>query len=539
MHLSNHALGIISVNAQEAARPYVMALWHSPPGQVLLYGSLTFHAMLGLYSMMRRRHYKIPLWECLQTAMGLAIPYFLLLHIVNTRGTRILTHIDINYIYEITNLWVDPISRVKQITLVLLVWGHFVMGLHFWLRIRPWYPRVFPVLVLFYTLVPAGGLVGFAEVGMTMTQHAQSDPAWYKAMKSHGVPKDANNAKMRAALKEWVGPAWLGIVGTAFLFGQVRNLCARRWRFILTYLPGGPVRAPLGMSILEVSRLAGRPHMSVCGGRARCTTCRVRVVQCAGDLPAPNRAEFEALQRIGAPPQLRLACQTRPQCDLSVHPLIHPSLLHPVPQSKRAPEFGQEHQVTVLFVDIRGSSQLAEARMPYDVVFLFNHFFAEMAAAVEAAGGHYANFTGDGLMALFGLRTSAEQAARSAIACAGDMLDRMDQINLRMADELNSPMSIGVGLHSGLAIVGRMGPPKTPLMTALGDTVNAAARVEGLSKELGAPIVISSDTLIAAGLSCGSPLHNAQLRGREGRMGVVALDREGVRSLLKERCAST
>jgi adenylate cyclase len=104
MHLSNHALGLISLQAQETARPWVMALWHSPPGQILLYGSLTVHAFCGLAALARRRHYRMPPWEAGQILVGLAIPYLLLVHIVNTRGTRILTGIDINYPYEIANL---------------------------------------------------------------------------------------------------------------------------------------------------------------------------------------------------------------------------------------------------------------------------------------------------------------------------------------------------------------------------------------------------------------------------------------------------
>ena len=119
--------------------------------------------------------------------LGLSIPYLLLVHIVNTRGTRILTGIDINYPYEIANLWVDPWSRFRQILLVLLVWGHFTVGLHFWLRIYGWYRRAFPGILLFYVLVPFGALLGFAEVGMAASAHAGSDPAWFKQMKSLGV----------------------------------------------------------------------------------------------------------------------------------------------------------------------------------------------------------------------------------------------------------------------------------------------------------------------------------------------------------------
>src|SRR6516165_1047608 len=142
MHLSNHALGLISVEAQETVRPWVMALWHSPPGQVLLYGSLISHATVALLILFRRRHYYMPPWEAIQILLGLTIPYLLLVHIVNTRGTRILTGIDIDYTYEIANLWVDPWTRFRQIALVLLVWGHFVVGLHFWWRLYGWYRRV-------------------------------------------------------------------------------------------------------------------------------------------------------------------------------------------------------------------------------------------------------------------------------------------------------------------------------------------------------------------------------------------------------------
>ena len=161
--------------------------------------------------------------------------------------------------------------------------------------------------------------------------------------------------------------------------------------------------------------MAGRPHMSVCGGRA------VHHVPGAGlrprRLPEPNAAERRALDRIGAPPGIRLACQTRPHVDVAVHPLLNPALLAPA-RSKGAAEFGHERVVTVLFLDVRGSTKLAEHRLPYDVVFLLNHFFEEMAGAVDSADGHYSNFTGDGLMALFGLRPGTEKGANAALACA-------------------------------------------------------------------------------------------------------------------------
>jgi adenylate cyclase len=497
---------------------------------VLLYGSLILHALLGLYSLIRRRHFRIPKWEIVQLLLGLSIPYFLLLHIVNTRGTRILTRIDIDYVYEITNLWVDPIVRLKQVILVILVWTHFAIGIHFWLRFRPRYRRVFPLLLLFFVLIPVGGLLGFAETGMQMSSHAAQDKAWYATMKKHGIPADPQRALIRADLREWIGYGWLGIVAVAFCIGQIRNWSERGRRFHITYPDSEKVEAPIGMSILEVSRMAHRPHMSVCGGRARCTTCRVRILETEGELPRPNLAEKRVLSRIHAPPGMRLACQTRPGFDVAIQPMLSPTFTVASP-GQRVAEFGEEREVTVLFIDVRQSTQLAESRLPFDVVFLLNYFFAEMAQAVEQTGGHYSNFTGDGLMALFGLHHSDSKGARAALACAADMLDRLARLNRRLAGELESPICIGIGIHTGVAIVGRMGPPRNPIISALGDTVNTAARVESFSKEIGEPIVVSEQSLHAAGLGAGIPITEVQLRGRTAPLAVAIFNHDAIAEL--------
>jgi adenylate cyclase len=531
MHLSNHALGLISVHAQETVRPWVMALWHSPPGQVLLYGSLSTHAVIALLILFRRRHYYMPAWEAIQILLGLTIPYLLLVHIVNTRGTRILTGIDIDYTYEIANLWVDPWTRFRQIALVLLVWGHFAVGLHFWWRLHSWYRRAFPAILLALVLVPIAALLGFAEVGMTMTARARSDPQWMRAMKARGVPADPHRAKLRAALKDWVGPSWIAVVGLVFSIAQIRNWRERHARFKITYPDAVTVEAPKGMSVLEVSRMTRRAHMSVCGGRARCTTCRVQIASAAGELPEANELEALALRRIGAPDNVRLACQLRPQVDLTVQPLLHPSIVA-VTHAEAGQEFGEEREVTILFVDIRGSTSLAEARLPYDVVFLLNSLFAALAEAVETSGGYYSNFTGDGLMALFGLDGKRTEGAKAALRCALAMFQSLDSLNERLAGELEVPIAIGIGIHTGQAIVGRMGPPKTPIISAVGDSVNTAARLERTAKELGVPLVVSAETLRVAGLHTSATITQVSLRGRSATMLISALDEATLHQIL-------
>lgn len=523
LHLGNHALGLISVEAQEWARPWIMGFWHAPPGQFLLYGSLIAHAALGLAGLYGRRHFHLPAWEAIQLGLGLAIPYLLLGHVVNTRGTRVLTGIDITYPYEIANLWIDPWIRARQGLLVLLVCGHFVVGLHYWWRLKSWYRHAFPWLLVAYVLLPAAALLGFAEAGMALSTFARGHPAWWQMMHTHGVPADAGAAHWRDMLKQSVGPGWLALVSAVFLSTLIRNRLARGRRFSVQYPEGPAVVAPVGMSVLEVSRMARRAHASVCGGRGRCTTCRVRVEAPSGRLPAPGEIEALALARIDAPPGLRLACQLRPRHSVVVQPIVQAhDVLHTPGQ--KAPEFGEERVVTVLFLDMRGSTRLAEERLPFDVVYLMSRYFGEMAEAVEQAGGYYSNFTGDGLMALFGLRSEPAESARAALACALDMLQRLDRLNEQLADEMASPLAVGIGIHTGEAIVGPMGPPKSPIVTALGDTVNTAARLESMTKEWQLPVAVSQATLQHTGLPFTVPLRDALLRGRSHPLRVAALD---------------
>jgi adenylate cyclase len=271
--------------------------------------------------------------------------------------------------------------------------------------------------------------------------------------------------------------------------------------------------------------------MSVCGGRARCTTCRVLITDAAGELPDPAELEAAALRRIGAPTDVRLACQLRPDVDLRVQPLLHPSLVTTTHHAA-GEDFGEEREVTILFVDIRGSTSLAETRLPYDVVFLLNSLFAALAEAVEDSGGYYSNFTGDGLMALFGLDVKKGVGAKAALRCALSMFERLDSLNQRLVGELETPLEIGIGIHTGQAIVGRMGPPKTPIISAVGDSVNTAARLERMTRELGVPLVVSAETLRAAGLDTSGGLTQVSLRGRIATMPVSALDKASLREIL-------
>ena len=165
--------------------------------------------------------------------------------------------------------------------------------------------------------------------------------------------------------------------------------------------------------------------------------------------------------------------------------------------------------------------------MPYDVVFVLNQFFAEMAEALKATGGHYAQFAGDGLMALYGLKGTPEEGCRDALRGAADMAARLDRLNATLKTELAQPLRMGIGIHTGLAIVGTMGPPAQPNFSAIGDNINVAARLESETKRLGATLVMSDAVATLAGVDvAGLARHQVEVRGRErDALTVYAVDR--------------
>jgi adenylate cyclase len=281
------------------------------------------------------------------------------------------------------------------------------------------------------------------------------------------------------------------------------------------YPDGTTVAVSPGTSLLEASRSAGIPHASVCGGRGRCSTCRIRVTRGAERLPPPAAGEARVLARIGATEDIRLACQVRPTHDVAVVPLL-PASVGPAESRVRInPGQGIEREIAVLFADLRAFTRMAEGRLPYDVVFVLNQYFKAMGVVIEQQGGRIDKFIGDGIMALFGLEHGPEEAAMQALSAARAMAKALAQLNRRLADDLREPLQIGIGLHVGPVILGQMGYGRATSLTAIGDTVNVASRLEALTKEFDVELVVSSRLAEAAGVDLGGfEERRIEIRGR-------------------------
>lgn len=523
MHVANHAAGIVSVAEMERWRPLVAKIWQNPVGTVALYGSLAVHVVLALKVMYRRSTLKLPRWELVQLLFGLAVPFLLLGHIMGTRLSQTLVGFDVDYPYVVSVIWSNDWYRVKQVLLLIVVWIHLCVGLHFAFRVRRWYTRCIPYFYAVAILLPVLSLIGYARAGTEMMA-ALENPST-AADVFDGWRSGSQSARDTViALLNRAPYGFAVLLGLVLIARQVRLIrAARRPTFVLRHPEAGSLHGTVGATVLETLRKLGVPHAAVCGGRARCTTCRVRIDSGLSELAPPSDVEEIALARIAATERVRLACQLRPVADLSITPLLAADA-----DARDAYQpggvSGREQQVVAMFVDLRASTGLGEKKLPYDVVFILNQFFTEMSLALETSRGHYAQFAGDGLLALYGLEGDIEQGCRDALIGAAEMTRRLDGLNARLGTELESPLRIGIGVHSGDAIVGTMGPPTSPLLSAIGDNINIAARLEAMTKQFECTLILSKACADTAGVNCdGFPRHEVDVRGREGDVAIYAV----------------
>ena len=356
--------------------------------------------------------------------------------------------------------WVaDPVFGLpRQFLLMLCVWIHGCIGIRAWLRSKPWYADAVPALTALATLVPVLAILGFINAGLDMRDFAFANPS---LLPTHVVDvAGSDQAQKFASVGRFVDNLTLGyiaLVAAIFALRWARDWHAARFRAVrLTYPGGRVVTVPTGFSVLEASRWAGIPHASVCGGRGRCSTCRVDVIAGGESLPPPGHDEQKLLSRIGAPPGVRLACQIRPESDLAVVPLVHSATAaRPQDVTLGATMGGRrETEVAALFVDLRQSTQLADDRLPYDTFFIVERYIKRVSAEVSACKGQVTNVAGDGIMSVFGLDGSAESAARDAFRAALQIWTGIDALSDELGQEISEPLRIGIGLHVGVAVVG-------------------------------------------------------------------------------------
>ncbi len=521
-HFLNHALGNISLDAMEDALNTHHNFWQGQPVKTIFYLSALVHTALGIWMLYERRQFRYGATEATQLVLGLSIPALIIAHVADARLAYDLFGNE-KYYAQLFAFYTTSRSYMIPVQYLVLVvsWAHGCIGLYFWFRLRPWFKPIAPVLLALAVLLPAAAALGLYQGAKTIRQLYQS-PEWRAqnlSVKHIGTRED------RAALDRITEGFLIGYAGLLALVMAARGVRSLRERHAglirFSYGEGKSVRVPRDLTVLEASLLHNVPHASVCGGRARCSTCRIRIVGDCSMLPEPSRREAFVLERVGAgdDPAVRLACQLRPQRDLSFFRIFPPQTSVSLMRAGIPARNGQERYLVSMFVDMRGSTKLAETRLPFDTVFIINRFLAAVSQAVIASGGEPNQFVGDGQLALFGLKADPATACRQAIIAAGRIAQNIAELNEFLRGDLKEPLRFGVGIHGGEVIIGDIGSPGHIVFTALGDPVNVTARLQDMTKAHNCEVILSDEVRLTAGLPDDClPAVEVPIRGRNEAM---------------------
>jgi adenylate cyclase len=215
-HLVNHALGIVSLASAEQGLRFAMAVWHTWPGTILLYGSAALHFLLALRTVFLRRHWKLPLLEIVRIGSGFSLPLLLISHVVSTRLQAVLHDVTPSYGRTVAGL-VASGNEGWQLALLAPGWVHGCLGLWITLRRYDLALRLKPVLLALLVLVPLAAAFGFYRMAVETGLEAAA----------RGLP----DAERRAALLAWqsnLTRGYLLLVALAFAAGRLRYVWMER-----------------------------------------------------------------------------------------------------------------------------------------------------------------------------------------------------------------------------------------------------------------------------------------------------------------------
>ena len=495
-HLLNHSLGLISLDTMEQGRAIFLRFWRHDVLFYVLYGALSIHFLLGVYALVRRRSFRMSRKEWIRNSCAVLIPFFLASHLsVTLWGSRFLGLND-SYAFMIISTYIfDPFGYIILGLMLMLVWTHGSIGIIGLIEFREFYSKfrgLFQGLILGLPLIAYGGYI---RASIELSEASQSNPITILELISNSnftAEIGEKIVSLSDLLQFLVYPILLSLF-VAFYF--IRNLLEKRFNSIqVQYSDGTNINVSRGSSLLEASHKAGRYHESVCGGRGRCTTCRVRVTSSLGELPKPNKIEQSVINRLNFDQSLRLACQLRPETDIEINPLI--KLVNHDKQNLRFTNqenlSGIEKETVIMFCDLRGFTRLSDGKMPFDVVFILNKYFKLVTDAVEENKGRIDKFIGDGVMAIFDKDTTISKNCKNALKGAAMITTYLNDLNDELSTEDIEPLRLGIGIHSGNAIIGKMGYGEASTDTAIGDTVNIASRLEQLTKDYSCQLMFSS-----------------------------------------------
>jgi len=252
-------------------------------------------------------------------------------------------------------------------------------------------------------------------------------------------------------------------------------------------------------SILDASLSAGIPHFHACGGNAKCSTCRVLVVEGIDRLTPPNQKESFLKSLMHFPPNVRLACQTRVTAGpVKLRRIIQDEtdigLYVGSAAGDSTQQLGEEKELALMFLDIRNFTHIVENHPAFDVIHIIRKLFSSFQARIESSKGKIVETTGDGVYAVFGYETGKEESAQAAVQTAYSMLEDLQILNeTYFIPHFEERIKAGIGIHTGKVVSGTVRVGTENHSVVMGFPVNIASRLQNATKELNNEFIVSSD----------------------------------------------
>lgn len=281
------------------------------------------------------------------------------------------------------------------------------------------------------------------------------------------------------------------------------------------------ITIPIGnpeTTLLEAAVKNRVPHMQECGGNGRCTTCRVRILEGLHHVMPRNELESRMALRRGWEPSIRLACQTRVKGPVKVERQIKTfSEISRLQEEMVKSGKGEEKKLAILFCDMRNFTPFVESHLAYDVVHILNRFFSSLGEPILMNNGLIYQYVGDEIVGLFGLESSDDmQNCLAAMRAALGMKAALEVLNADLEKEFGIRIEMGIGIHFGPVIAGKVGHPSHQQFGIIGDAANVASRVQSANRELQTTILVSDNFLcrLPRGLARVGRAEKVRLKGK-------------------------
>jgi adenylate cyclase len=423
--------------------------------------------------------------------LGLGIPTLLIGHAVGTRVAWELYHQSPQYSRVVWSLWATD-GQGRQLALLVPGWLHGCFGIHLAFASRPVYQRLHRLLFAVALLLPVLGGLGFLAMGKELAANlsirGQLDA-------SLDLPLGPSHALL--GLRQTLLAVYFSACATVLLARAARSWNERRSNVLVSIqFPECTIRVPRAWTVLEATRSHHLPHVSMCGGRARCSTCRVRVTSGEERCPPAGPAEAATLARIRAPEGVRLACQLRPQGNIGVIPLLSPG--HRSAEDEY-PVRTVEQDVVLVCVDWRNRDALSHSVLPQDAVFLARRFHHTVSTHEREDGGIECDRSANATTVVFGVGIDLTMACRRALAAAHAVEQALFDLSDRWNVEFGVEADFAICVHMGPAAIGNMGTASAHSFTVAGPAVEAAQRLRAAAATNGTRMVVSAEVLQLGG----------------------------------------